>query len=113
MHVWVLENFGYNLISLISLRKLEWTHTFDTHCIYFASMTGGIYEVNKYGWHLRIWVHFVVLLPVINIPKVINHKGEKKSRQKWLTNIDLNRESVAHLFYFIFFLFTSFVKSDR
>ena len=32
VHVYVLKNTGHNL-SLVSLKKMDWTHTFGTHCI--------------------------------------------------------------------------------
>ena len=38
MHIWVFKNSGYNLISIVSSRILDWTHTFDTHCIYIFSI---------------------------------------------------------------------------
>ena len=35
MHVWVLKNSGYNLISSF-FQKLDLTHTFGTYCIIMA-----------------------------------------------------------------------------
>ena len=33
VHVYVLKNTGHNL-SLVSSKKMDWTHTFGAHCIF-------------------------------------------------------------------------------
>ena len=36
VHVYVLKTTGHNL-SLVSSKKMDWTHTFGTHCNYTRS----------------------------------------------------------------------------